>query len=82
MTNVIERFLSLDKEEQMLYQIGRRSGLFSRMDDLDDPTLRTYAEWKYTDFKVAPENIDSIIADMMKRFMHNSRQNLSIFSET
>lgn len=69
MTNVIERFLSLDKEEQMLYQIGRRSGLFSRLEDLDDPTLRTYAEWKYTDFKVTPENIDSIIANMMKRFV-------------
>ena len=28
MTQVIEQFLSLDKQEQMLYQIGRRSGLF------------------------------------------------------
>ncbi len=69
MTTVIERFLSLDKEEQMLYQIGRRSGLFSRLDDLDDPTLRTYAEWKYSEFNVTPENIDAIIAQMMKRFI-------------
>jgi hypothetical protein len=68
MTNVIERFLSLDKE-QMLYQIGRRSGLFSRLDDLDDPTLRTYAEWKYSELSVTAKNIDSIIADMMKRFI-------------
>ena len=69
MTQVIERFLSLDRQEQMLYQIGRRSGLFSRLDDLDDPTLRTYAEWKYSEFKVTPENIDEIIAEMMKRFI-------------
>ncbi len=33
------------------------------------PGPECYAEWKYTDFKVAPENIDSIIADMMKRFI-------------
>jgi hypothetical protein len=69
MTRVVEKFLSLDKEEQMLYQIGRRSGLFSRLDDLDDPTLRTYAEWKYSEFNVTPENIDAIIAQMMKRFI-------------
>ena len=31
-------------EEQMLYQIGRRSGIFSRLDDLNDPELRKYAE--------------------------------------
>jgi Radical SAM superfamily len=69
MTAVIERFLCLDKQEQMLYQIGRRSGLFSRLDDLDDPTLRTYAEWKYSELNVTEENIDSIIADMMNRFI-------------
>ena len=69
MTSVIERFLSLDKEEQMLYQIGRRSGLFSRLDDLDDPTLRTYAEHNYSDFNVTPENIDSIVGKMMRRFI-------------
>ena len=69
MTSVIERFLCLDREEQMLYQIGRRSGLFSRLDDLDDPTLRTYAEWKYSELSVTAKNIDSIIADMMNLFI-------------
>jgi len=69
MTSVIERFLCLDREEQMLYQIGRRSGLFSRLDDLDNPTLRIYAEWKYSKLSVTAKNIDSIIADMMNLFI-------------
>lgn len=69
MTAVIERFLCLDRKEQMLYQIGRRSGLFSRLDDLDDPTLRTYAEWKYSELTVTEENINRIIANMMQRFI-------------
>jgi len=53
----------------MLYQIGRRSGLFSRLDDLDNPTLRIYAEWKYSKLSVTAKNIDSIIADMMNLFI-------------
>lgn len=69
MTAIIERFLCLDKKEQMLYQIGRRSGLFSQLDDLDDPTLRTYAEWKYSELSVTEENINRIIANMMQRFI-------------
>jgi Radical SAM superfamily len=66
---VIEKFLSLEEEEQMLYQIGRRSGFFSRLDDLKNPTLRAYAERNYRDFNVTPETIDGVIAEMMKRFI-------------
>jgi hypothetical protein len=53
----------------MLYQIGRRSGLFPRLDDLKNPTLRAYAERNYSDLNVTPETIDSVIAEMMKRFI-------------
>jgi radical SAM superfamily enzyme YgiQ (UPF0313 family) len=69
MTSVIKRFLSMELEEQMLYQIGRRSGIFSRLDDLNDPELRKYAERNYSDLKVTPQNIDSIVAEVMKRFI-------------
>lgn len=69
MTSVIKRFLSMGIEEQMLYQIGRRSGIFSRLDDLNDPELRKYAERNYSDLKVTPQNIDSIVAEIMKRFI-------------
>jgi Radical SAM superfamily len=69
MTSVIKRFLSLDLEEQMLYQIGRRSGIFSRLDDLGDPELRKYAERNYSDLQVTSQNIDRIVAEIMKRFI-------------
>jgi hypothetical protein len=69
MTSVIKRFLSMGIEEQMLYQIGRRSGIFSRLDDLSDPRLRRYAERSYSDLKVTPYNVDRIIAEIMKRFI-------------
>ncbi len=69
MTIVIKRFLSMGIEEQMLYQIGRRSGIFSRLDDLNDPRLRRYAERTYSDSKVTPDNVDHIVAEIMKRFI-------------
>jgi radical SAM superfamily enzyme YgiQ (UPF0313 family) len=69
MTSVIKRFLAMGLEEQMLYQIGRRSGIFSRLDDLNDPELRTYAERRYSDLQVTPQNIDRIVAEIMKRFI-------------
>jgi radical SAM superfamily enzyme len=69
MTSVIKRFLSMGLEEQMLYQIGRRSGIFSRLDDLSNPRLRRYAERTYSDLQVTPHNVDRIVAEIMKRFI-------------
>ena len=69
MTSVIKRFLSLMPEEQMLYQVGRRSGIFSRLDDLNDPRLRGYAERTCSDLKITPQNVDHIIAETVKRFI-------------
>ena len=69
MTSVIKRFLSMGLEEQMLYQIGRRSGIFSRLDDLNDPELRKHAERNYSDLKVTPQNVDHIVAETMRRYI-------------
>ncbi len=69
MTSVIKRFLSMGIEEQMLYQIGRRSGIFSSLEDLNDLELRKYAERNYSDLKVTRQNVDRIVAEIMKRFI-------------
>lgn len=69
MTGVIKRYLSLGLEEQILYQIGRRSGVFSRLEDLNDPRLRGYAERTCSDLNVTPKNIDRIVAEIMKKFI-------------
>ena len=41
---VIDRFLSLPAEERLLFQLGRRLGLFRRVSDCEDPGLRARAE--------------------------------------
>ena len=69
MTGVIKRFLSMGIEEQRLYQVGRRTGIFSRLEDLNDPELRKYAEGKFSDLNITPQNIDHIVARFMRRFI-------------
>ena len=40
---VIDRFLDLPGEERLLFQLGRRLGMFRNLSDLDDPGLRARA---------------------------------------
>jgi len=40
---VIDRFLSLPPEERLLFQLGRRLGVFRYLDDLNEPNLRSRA---------------------------------------
>jgi hypothetical protein len=69
MTGVAERFLAMSPTEQVLYQVGRRVGLFSRLSDLQDPARRAQAEATCTRLGITIDNVDSIVDEMMKRFI-------------
>jgi len=69
MLGVIRRFQALPPEEQMLYQVGRRMGLFARLDDLARPDRRARAVDACERFSVTPENVDEVIEELMKRFI-------------
>ncbi len=69
MLAMIHRFLALDPEEQVLYQIGRRTGLFRRLDDRLDPALRDQAQRYVEQWMVTPENVDPICDALMQRFI-------------
>ncbi len=69
MIAIAERFLALSAKEQMLYQVGRRIGLFARLDDLNDSLRRLRVEETCSRLNITPENVDSIINEMMKRFI-------------
>jgi hypothetical protein len=69
MLAVIHRFLALDPEEQVLYQIGRRTGLFRRLDDRLDPSLRDQAQRYVEQWMVTPANVDQICDALMQRFI-------------
>lgn len=68
-TAPIRTFLTLAPEEQLLYLVGRRTGIFSRLTDLEDPQLRGHAEKALLAHRVTTGNVDAWAAEMMQRFI-------------
>jgi hypothetical protein len=69
MTAPIRTFLALPPEEQLLYMVGRRTGIFSNLEDLYDPELSGHAERARVAHRVNLENVEDFAAEMMKRFI-------------
>lgn len=69
MLSILQRFLDLDEEEQLLYRFGRRLAAFTSLDDLSDTRRRDKVHQIMTENNVTPKNIDSLIDQMMRRFM-------------
>ncbi|MDO9264545.1 MAG: radical SAM protein [Desulfosalsimonadaceae bacterium] len=69
MVGVVRQFLELDPRRRMLYQVGRRLGLFSRLSDLNKPHLADRAEEACRQNGITPMNVDEVITELMKRFI-------------
>ncbi len=69
MLAVIGDFLALSREEQVLFQVGRRTGLFAGLKDLDDPWRRSRADELIRKNGITPENVDGLLAELMRRFV-------------
>jgi hypothetical protein len=67
--SILQRFLDLEEEEQMLYRFGRRLGAFMSLDDLQDISRRTKISQIMSERDVSPENIDTLMDQMMQQFM-------------
>lgn len=69
MTAPIRDFLTMEPEMQMLYMVGRRTGIFSCLTDLDDTELRGHTEKAMAAHRVTLENVNAWAAEMMQRFI-------------
>jgi len=69
MLKVIDTFLALSSDERILYQIGRRCGVFHALADLKHPSLRARAQQYVEQWMVTPENVDRICDQLMQRFI-------------
>lgn len=69
MMDVIRNFLSMPPEQQTVFQIGRRTGVFLTFADMQDSYLVARAEDTCKKYGVTPENVDGIIDELMKRFI-------------
>ena len=69
MTGVLRTFLGMEPNQQVLFQVGRRLGLFRRLSDMDSSRRLARVEQVCKENSITPENVDSIIDEMMKRFI-------------
>jgi len=66
---IVSSFLELDPIEQMLYQVGRRLGIFHGLADLQDEAARRQVEAACDQAGITLENVDSAVDELMKRFI-------------
>jgi radical SAM superfamily enzyme YgiQ (UPF0313 family) len=69
MIAAVETFLRLSPAEQCLYQVGRRTGVFSGLDDLANPVRRHRAEEIVATNHITSENVAGIIDELMRQFV-------------
>ena len=69
MTAPLRTFLAMPPEEQLVYMVGRRTGIFSKLEDLHDSELRNHAEKARTAYRVTLDNVDDFTLEMMKQFI-------------
>ncbi len=69
MTIPIKQFLNMTAQDQMMYRIGRRTGIFSRLKDLEDPRLLSQAQQAKERYGVTLDNLDNFTDAMIKQFI-------------
>ena len=69
MTAPIRSFLDLKFDQQLLYLVGRRCGIFCRLTDMHDGELRRHAEKAMVAHHVTLDNVEKWAAAMMQRFI-------------
>ena len=69
MINIIDRFFELDPDKRALYQVGRRMGFFRGPDEMESSPHLEKVKQAFDRYGITSENVDSVIDDLMKRFV-------------
>lgn len=69
MVSMVSGFLNMVATDQVIYQVGRRMGLFRGLSDMDDGGQRERVEEICNRNSITSENVDEVIDEMMKRFI-------------
>ncbi|MGB2979918.1 MAG: radical SAM protein [Candidatus Zixiibacteriota bacterium] len=69
MMNILRTFLAMDPEQQALYQVGRRIGVFSGLADMEKPNRMARAGRACSELGITPENVDRVTSELMNRFI-------------
>jgi len=66
---VVRAFLALDPELQVLYRVGRRTGMLSGLAELEDVDLLSQIEALCRRYRITPDTVDLVTDEMMQRFI-------------
>lgn len=69
MRDLIWGFLTMEPEVRLIYQLGRRLGIMSRLADTADPARKAEALEAARRLGATPENLDEITDTIIKRFI-------------
>ncbi|MCP4673176.1 MAG: radical SAM protein, partial [Desulfobacula sp.] len=69
MMKSIEKFFNLDQKKQMIYQIGKRSGIFVSIEDLNNQGKVRQVEQKCIQDEITRENLDQKLIEMKQKFV-------------
>ncbi len=69
MLNLLDEYLNLPEEEKIIFQIGRRMGLFEKLEERTDITKRIIVERVIHQYGVNGENVEAIINQFMSRML-------------
>ncbi|MCP4119523.1 MAG: radical SAM protein [Desulfobacteraceae bacterium] len=68
-TAPIKKFLAMTPKQQMMYRVGRRAGIFSRLEDLNSPELMAHAEAARKRYGVTVDTVDEFTETIIKQFI-------------
>jgi hypothetical protein len=70
MRGIIDRYLALPEEMRLNYRLGRRAGLYRKLDDLNNPVLfQRVQDYLENIRSTSPQKVDEAIADLMERYI-------------
>jgi len=67
--DVLDRFLALSDRDQMRFQVGRRLGIYTCLDDLGSSKRTAKVDAFCHQHGITTDNVDEMIDEMMKRFI-------------
>ncbi len=69
MVSLLHRFFELSENDQMIYVVGRRMGLFRGLEDLGDQQKKHHVETCCARSGITPGNLNDATDELMKRFI-------------
>ena len=69
MLNILNDFLNLSSKKQRYYQLGRRLGVFTKVEDLNNPLLLNNVKRYYNELGVNSKNINQITDQLISKYI-------------